>query len=242
MIIRRMAEAIREQNWFTVVIEILIVVIGIFLGLQVTEWNDERRARGEEQQYLARLQSDISSSIGSNHGITGFMSSQIGNNNFVMSSLKSCELPEGEKDRFATALVNIGKIIPTQLSRSTIDELVSSGKFRYLSSAPLRKAITLHLETIAAEQSIMSALALRGTPHVVYIESNVNFNLQRPGTGDVSISWDNIDLDFQALCSDPRFYNAVSVTNRYLNDVIASVQTGLKQQTELLALIEGQMK
>jgi len=242
MIIRRIADALRTQNWFTVIIEILIVVLGVFIGIQVANWNDERRARGEEQQYLARLQSDISSSIGANRGIIGFMSSQVENNSFVMASLKGCNLPEGQKDRFATALVNIGKIIPTQLSRSTIDELVSSGKFRYLSSEVLRKVITEHLETIAAEQSIMSALALRGTPHVVYIESNVNFNLSQPGTGKVSVSWDNIDIDFQALCSDPRFYNAISVTSRYLNDVIASVQTGLQQQTELLALIKGELK
>ncbi len=40
MILRRMADAIREQNWFTVFIETLIVVIGIFLGFQMTEWNE----------------------------------------------------------------------------------------------------------------------------------------------------------------------------------------------------------
>ncbi len=59
MILRKLAEAIREQNWFTVVLEILIVVIGIFVGLQVDGWNEVRKDRIKERVYLERLSRDI---------------------------------------------------------------------------------------------------------------------------------------------------------------------------------------
>lgn len=59
MILRRMADAIRTQNWFTVIIEIFIVVIGIFLGLQVTEWNEDRKNRIIEAAFLQDLRTDI---------------------------------------------------------------------------------------------------------------------------------------------------------------------------------------
>jgi hypothetical protein len=39
MILRKLAEAFHKQNWFTALIEILVVVIGIFVGLQVDDWN-----------------------------------------------------------------------------------------------------------------------------------------------------------------------------------------------------------
>ena len=39
MILRKLANAVTDQNWFTVVLEILIVVIGIFIGLQVDDWH-----------------------------------------------------------------------------------------------------------------------------------------------------------------------------------------------------------
>ena len=45
MILRRLAEAVREQNWFTVVLEVLIVVVGIFIGLQVDDWAERRATR-----------------------------------------------------------------------------------------------------------------------------------------------------------------------------------------------------
>ena len=39
MILRRLTTALRKQDWFTVVIETLIVVLGVFLGLQVNNWS-----------------------------------------------------------------------------------------------------------------------------------------------------------------------------------------------------------
>lgn len=60
MILRRLAEAITEQNWFTVVLEIFIVVAGIFIGLQVDDWNEGRKDRIEERVYLQRMRTDIS--------------------------------------------------------------------------------------------------------------------------------------------------------------------------------------
>ena len=63
MLLRRLGEAIRQQNWFTVVIEILVVVVGIFLGLQVDDWNNERKDRILEQRYLERLLVDVTLNI-----------------------------------------------------------------------------------------------------------------------------------------------------------------------------------
>ena len=59
MILRRLAEAIAEQNWFTVMLEVLIVVVGIFIGLRVDDWNQERRDSIDEQLYLEELMEDF---------------------------------------------------------------------------------------------------------------------------------------------------------------------------------------
>ncbi len=59
MILRRLGEAIAEQNWFVVIIEILVVVVGIFIGLQVDGWNAARKDRSDEQKYLQQLHTDV---------------------------------------------------------------------------------------------------------------------------------------------------------------------------------------
>jgi hypothetical protein len=59
MIMRRLGEAIAAQNWFVVIIEIMVVVVGIFIGLQVDDWNESRKDRKDEQMYLQRLHEDV---------------------------------------------------------------------------------------------------------------------------------------------------------------------------------------
>jgi len=53
MILRRIAEAFRRQDWFTVFIETMIVVLGVFIGLQVQEWSGRREDRARESLRIA---------------------------------------------------------------------------------------------------------------------------------------------------------------------------------------------
>lgn len=59
MILRRLADAFRRQDWFTVSLEIVIVMIGIFLGLQVNAWNQSRIDRADEAVFLQALYQDV---------------------------------------------------------------------------------------------------------------------------------------------------------------------------------------
>ena len=64
MILQRLANSIRKQDWFTVFIETLIVVLGVFVGLQVNNWNEARQARGKEALYLSDLIDDLNADLG----------------------------------------------------------------------------------------------------------------------------------------------------------------------------------
>lgn len=59
MILRRLITSVREQDWFTVVVELLILIVGIFLGLRVDEWNQARKDRADELQFMQRLHVDV---------------------------------------------------------------------------------------------------------------------------------------------------------------------------------------
>ncbi len=59
MIFRNIALSLRNRNWGTVILEVLILVVGVFVGLQVDDWNNARQDRQDEQLFLVRLHSDI---------------------------------------------------------------------------------------------------------------------------------------------------------------------------------------
>lgn len=48
-------EHVRTQNWVAVGIDFVIVVIGVFVGLQVQEWSVERAERRAERSVIERL-------------------------------------------------------------------------------------------------------------------------------------------------------------------------------------------
>lgn len=59
MLLRRITKHVKQQDWFAVVLDVLVVITGIFLGMQVAEWNDNRKDRIDGQEYLVRLHSEI---------------------------------------------------------------------------------------------------------------------------------------------------------------------------------------
>jgi len=63
MILRRLATAFRKQDWFTVAVETLIVVLGVFLGIQLGNWNQARAAQARETGLLIELREEIETSI-----------------------------------------------------------------------------------------------------------------------------------------------------------------------------------
>ena len=42
MILDSLASGLKQRDWGKVLLEILIVVVGIFIGLQVDDWNRSR--------------------------------------------------------------------------------------------------------------------------------------------------------------------------------------------------------
>ncbi|HBK91758.1 MAG TPA: hypothetical protein DDZ68_08815 [Parvularcula sp.] len=59
MILRRVIAHFRKQEWTAIAIDFLIVVFGVFFGIQVANWNAAEADRRAEAGYLLQLQRDI---------------------------------------------------------------------------------------------------------------------------------------------------------------------------------------
>lgn len=63
MILRRLAEAIRRQDWFVVFIELLIVVFGVYIGIYLGEIQAARQQMIETELALEALESEMRSDL-----------------------------------------------------------------------------------------------------------------------------------------------------------------------------------
>lgn len=55
MLLRRITKHVNDQNWFAVGVDFAIVVVGVFIGIQVANWNEGRAEDRREREYLERL-------------------------------------------------------------------------------------------------------------------------------------------------------------------------------------------
>ena len=65
MILSRAIEQLKQQHWASVFIELVVVVLGVFIGLQVDNWTDGRKERARERVYLQGIAADLGESIDS---------------------------------------------------------------------------------------------------------------------------------------------------------------------------------
>lgn len=59
MILRRLSANLRAQNWTAIGIDFLIVVLGVFVGIQASNWNQARIDRAQTQRLLMRIEPEV---------------------------------------------------------------------------------------------------------------------------------------------------------------------------------------
>lgn len=63
MILRRVIQHVKKQEWTAIWIDLVIVVVGVFIGIQVANWNEERAAKIKYQLAVERVNAEARENI-----------------------------------------------------------------------------------------------------------------------------------------------------------------------------------
>ncbi len=140
MILRRLVTALRKQSWLTLVLELVVVVVGIFLGLQVDSWNEARKDRVLEQQYLASLKADFQADIEELDEAIALAESRAQLGRLLISSIDKSRV-EGDPNEFIWAVFSSHLLNYPSYTRATINDLLSTGNLQLLQDANLKAAV-----------------------------------------------------------------------------------------------------
>ena len=64
MRLRSLTKHIREQNWFAVVLDFFIVVVGILIAFQITNWSEARQNAKTRDLIIDALITNLNDGIG----------------------------------------------------------------------------------------------------------------------------------------------------------------------------------
>lgn len=63
MLLRRVIEHVKAQNWTAIALDFVIVVVGVFVGIQVSNWNERLAFENREQALLYELRGEIAQNM-----------------------------------------------------------------------------------------------------------------------------------------------------------------------------------
>jgi hypothetical protein len=140
MLLRRMIEHVKAQNWFAVGLDFIIVVTGVFIGLQVQQWNEARKDAVLHETLLERLEAEFRDLEPVVAELVAYVQLSRKSTAAVVDALRLEHPPEDESAfRFALAranwVVNIPDIAPAY------QELVATGRLSDIRKVELRKAL-----------------------------------------------------------------------------------------------------
>lgn len=144
MLLRRVIEHVKDQNWFAVGIDFLIVVVGVFIGIQVANFNAARIEVKRADSYLQRLHQDVSDDIVMLEQRKALWARQI---KLGLEALAADPLSPGEQARaweIVRAFHHASNSVPLHLRDGTYADMVSSGQLGLIADTDLRDRATLY--------------------------------------------------------------------------------------------------
>ncbi|MEM6899727.1 MAG: hypothetical protein AAF583_08160 [Pseudomonadota bacterium] len=213
MLLRRITRHVKDQNWFAVGIDFFIVVIGVFIGIQVANWNASQFERQEEAAIVERLQSDFERIEQDAERSLAFHTRMTEDIRTMLRSLRSGVLEDKDIPAFERVLV-LGTVFQTSADRSgSFTELMSSGRGNILRDRDLLHLLVDYedfLGRFAIAWSYYIENAALWIPDVkAAYEYDIDFQLTDDFLASVDQGERYVSYDFEALAADPAFENAV---------------------------------
>jgi hypothetical protein len=224
MLLRRVIEHVREQNWTAIGIDFVIVVVGVFVGIQVANWNaslaDERLGRA----YASRLEADLEADLAWQRSLAAYYQAVLGS---VESANALLADPQSDAQQLVVNLYRASEINYRAPSRATWDEIVSSGHTALLQREVARSAADYF--ALDAARNVLDILNNSAYRHRVraLIPLDVQKAL-RSGCSDVRDDLQQI-TGFVADCSLDVAPGVLAATAAALR-ADPTVQTELRQQ------------
>ncbi len=254
MLVRRIGIHVKEQNWFAVWLDVAIVFVGVFIGLQADNWNETRINKAEAKTYYARLIEDLRAEESTRLGQIAYYQRTKQHGEAALRSLQQADKSLGEQ--FLIDVYQATQVWNYSTQRTTYDELLSGSIANAIPDATIRQQLANYY--VALESSERRQLErtpfrdnLRGyMTHAVQstvrkncgdrftFQSNYVMQLELPESCELALDSQLVSEAVDALGS---YANLEIDLTRHLADVegkIVSLESYLPPTRELIGLLE----
>lgn len=141
MAVGRFREHAARQDWFAVAIDLAIVVVGVFLGIQASNWNAARIERGEVDAYRAQIAADLDANEQELAERVRYYRQVRDHATAAMRALEG-NAPLGEA--FLVDLYQATQVSPIRMERSAYDEMIAGGMAKGVGDPAVRRRLSAY--------------------------------------------------------------------------------------------------
>lgn len=142
MLLRRVIQHVRKQEWTAIAIDFVIVVAGVFVGIQVANWNETRRDRALERVYLTRIAADLAKSTSDIDASIRLAQEREGLGRLLMRAVSDEQPVRAEPGKFIAALLTASYTFTPGIRSLAFDEMKSVGDLALIQDKQLLDEIS----------------------------------------------------------------------------------------------------
>ena len=148
MILRRLSQSLKTQNWTAIWIEFILLVLGVFLGIQVSNWNAARADDARAQAYLDRIYGNLETDLVAIQRREVFWPQVIAYGKAAIHYAETGERVDGSVWKTVLAFYQASQLWQWVPSDSTYQEMRSGGELGLIRDDKVRDALSqYYLET-----------------------------------------------------------------------------------------------
>jgi hypothetical protein len=240
MLLRRVIAHLRKQEWTAIAIDFVIVVAGVFVGIQVSNWNAARIERTQEREFIVRLHEDFEESVAGQTRDLDFLAQQLSDQAVILASLDNCVVAPENAMAFQRGVQTLGYINPPRLYRRTIDEMAAAGKTDIVQNETIKARLA---EIVALVEWRAAAFNLGASEHYRnLIEEQVRYDFNRTFPDRFLGEIVGVDFNIRALCRNPALASAVSAISQATRERQRAYAPILDRYRALLPMLEEEAR
>lgn len=216
--------------------EILLVVIGILIALQINNWNEDRKTHLRDIEFLSNLKVELSVDISA---FNDRKSHYQNINDNIKNTIKLFDsgvqsFTHDEQQEIVRALYQFEILTPINKNISRNDLVIAQGTIDRID-----KELNLRFLTYLHEiQSINAAITKLGETlqqlQIQQIQPNVDFN-------EINPTANKVDFDFKEIYNNRGIRNALQRSFRYRKAYIGDMSRKIVDAENLITLIDDKL-
>lgn len=172
MRLARVRERFKTQDWFGVGVDLAIVIVGVFIGIQVSNWNSDRIAREQAHGYRVEIGEELNNHAHSIDVMTAYYRQVRRHAIAALTALNAPRIGNGEQ--FLVDAFEATQILPRPLRLNTFERVRADPVINLIASPALQQQLANYEANVESTEVTLSAI----TPYRDLARARIPFDVQ----------------------------------------------------------------